>query len=110
MRQLQIHPDTVRRVRRDSRFRAAMEQRVPDPDWRARGACLQHDPETFFPNAAEDPVDALEICARCTVVGPCLAAALDAGECDGVWGATTPEERRPMRDVWLLPSVHRTRR
>lgn len=102
MRSLRTAPDLVRRVRRDPRFRAAADQRVPDPGWRSRGACLQHDPETFFPNAAEDPAPALEICRTCTVLGPCLAAALDSGECDGVWGATTPEERRPMRDVWTI--------
>ena len=102
MRSLRTAPDLVRRVRRDARFRAAADHRVPDPSWRSKGACLQHDPETFFPNAAEDPAPALEICRTCTVLGPCLAAALDSGECDGVWGATTPEERRPMRDVWQL--------
>jgi hypothetical protein len=35
------------------------------------------------------------------VQAPCLAAALDSGECDGVWGATTPDERRAMRSVWV---------
>ncbi|HVE97784.1 MAG TPA: WhiB family transcriptional regulator [Mycobacteriales bacterium] len=97
--------DLTRVVRRDPRFRAAQEKRIPEPDWRSRGECLRHDPETFFPNAAEDPAPAIEICRSCTVVGPCLAAALDSGECDGVWGATTPEERRTMRDVWLRQRV-----
>ena len=102
--QLRVDPTLVRRVRRDGRFRAAAEQRVPDPQWRSRSECLRHDPETFFPNAAEDPAPALAICRTCSVLGPCLAAALDSGECEGVWGGTTPEERRPMRDVWLLPA------
>jgi WhiB family redox-sensing transcriptional regulator len=99
-RTLRTAPELVRRVRRDPRFRAALESRIPEAQWRSRGECLKHDPELFFPNAAEDPADALEICATCEVVGACLAAALDAGECDGVWGATTPEERRPMRAAW----------
>ena len=96
--------DTLRVVRRDPRFRAAQGERVPEPDWRSRGECLRHDPETFFPNAAEDPAPAIAICRTCQVLGPCLAAALDSGECDGVWGATTPEERRTMRDVWVVRS------
>jgi len=95
-------PDAVRRVRRDARFRAALDQRIPDAQWRSRGLCLQHDPELFFPNAAEDPGEALRICGDCQVLGPCLAAALDAGECDGVWGATTPDERRTMRAAWPM--------
>lgn len=99
-RTLRTAPDAVRRVRRDPRFRMAMDQRIPEPEWRSQGECLRHDPELFFPNAAEDPAEALRICGTCAVAGPCLAAALDAGECDGVWGGTTPEERRPMRAAW----------
>ncbi|HVB26442.1 MAG TPA: WhiB family transcriptional regulator [Mycobacteriales bacterium] len=74
-----------------------------DPSWRTDGLCLRQDPELFFPNSAEDPAPALAVCARCPVRAPCLAAALDSGEPDGVWGGTTPEERRPMRTVWLTP-------
>lgn len=105
MSQQNLAPNLTRVVRRDPRFRAAEDQRVPAPDWRSQGECLRHDPETFFPNAAEDPGPALDICGRCAVIGPCLAAALDSGECDGVWGGTTPEERRTMRDVWLRQRV-----
>jgi len=101
-RTIRTAPDAVRRVRRDMRFRAALDQRIPDAEWRSRGQCLKHDPELFFPNAAEDPGDALRICGDCEVLGPCLAAALDAGECDGVWGATTPDERRAMRAAWPM--------
>ena len=93
-----------RQVRRDPRFREAVAARDSSTGWRSAGLCLRHDPELFFPNAAEDPAPALAICRSCPVAGPCLAAALDAGECDGVWGATTPEERRRMRQVWLTVS------
>jgi len=34
------------------------------------------------------------------VQGACLAWALDAGDCHGVWGATTARERRAMAPVW----------
>jgi WhiB family redox-sensing transcriptional regulator len=101
-RTLRTAPEAVRRVRRDPRFRAALDHRIPEAEWRSRGECLRHDPELFFPNAAEDPVEALKVCATCEVAGACLAAALDSGECDGVWGATTPEERRAMRAAWPL--------
>ncbi len=101
-RTLRTAPDAVRRVRRDPRFRMALDQRIPEPQWRSQGECLRHDPELFFPNAAEDPAEALRICGTCAVAGPCLAAALDAGECDGVWGATTPDERRAMRAAWPM--------
>lgn len=93
-------PSRDRSVRRDPRFREAMAARDSSAQWRSSGLCLRHDPELFFPNAAEDPAPALAICRSCPVAGPCLAAALEAGECDGVWGSTTPEERRRMRQVW----------
>jgi hypothetical protein len=99
-RALVIGPDVVRRIRRDPRFRAAADGPVPGADWRSRGECLKHDPELFFPNAADDPAPAIDVCRTCPVQAPCLAAALDAGECDGVWGGTTSGERRAMRRVW----------
>lgn len=99
-RALVLGPDVVRRVRRDPRFRAAADGRVPTADWRSRGECLEHEPELFFPNAADDPSPAIAVCRTCPVQAPCLAAALDSGECDGVWGGTTPGERRAMRRVW----------
>lgn len=37
--------------------------------------------------------------------GACLAWALDVGDCHGVWGATTPRERRAMGVVWRGESV-----
>jgi WhiB family redox-sensing transcriptional regulator len=101
-RALVLGPEAVRRVRRDPRFQAAAHDRVPSADWRSRGECLKHDPELFFPNAAEDPAPAVAICRVCPVQAACLAAALDAGECDGVWGGTTQGERRAMRRVWAL--------
>jgi WhiB family transcriptional regulator, redox-sensing transcriptional regulator len=39
------------------------------------------------------------------VQGACLAWALDAGDCHGVWGATTPRERRAMAVVWRDETV-----
>jgi hypothetical protein len=90
----------VRRARRDPRFRAAVAGRFGSPDWRERGLCLQQDPELFFPTVTDDPAPALAVCGVCPVRGACLAAALDCGECDGIWGATTAEERRPMRQAW----------
>ncbi|MDQ1710208.1 MAG: WhiB family transcriptional regulator, redox-sensing transcriptional regulator [Frankiaceae bacterium] len=99
-RALVMGPEVVRRIRRDPRFRAAADGPLPGIDWRSHGECLKHDPELFFPNAADDPAPAIAVCRTCPVQAPCLAAALDAGECDGVWGGTTSGERRAMRRVW----------
>lgn len=51
----------------------------------------------------------MRVCLGCSVAGPCLASALDGGELDGVWGGTTPQERRVMRQVWRPASAAGTR-
>jgi WhiB family transcriptional regulator, redox-sensing transcriptional regulator len=71
-------------------------------DWRHRAACRDEDPNLFFPIGSTGPSlawieDAKAVClGRCTVVGECLQFALEHG-LDGVWGATTEEERRAMK-------------
>ncbi len=101
-RRLVLAPEQVRAVRRDPRFVAARraEQGPSDPLWRAQGRCLALDPGTFFPDPPDSVDAAVRTCAACPVAGRCLAAALVNGEPEGVWGGTTPAERRAMRVVW----------
>jgi WhiB family redox-sensing transcriptional regulator len=40
---------------------------------------------------------AKRICASCPVRANCLVSALRTGESAGIWGGTTPEERRILR-------------
>jgi WhiB family redox-sensing transcriptional regulator len=83
-------------------------------NWRAESACLNTDPDVFFPlavgTAATKQVNrALRICDGCAVRQQCLDFALRSGEKDGIWGGTTPEDRvrarrarnrrRPAREV-----------
>jgi WhiB family transcriptional regulator, redox-sensing transcriptional regulator len=98
-------PHEVAAARRDPRLVRAFSQRRLDDGWRSRGLCRQEDPETFFPAPSETPEAALTLCRRCDVQGACLAWALDAGDCHGVWGATTPRERRAMAIVWRGEAV-----
>jgi WhiB family redox-sensing transcriptional regulator len=83
-------------------------------NWRAASACLNTDPDVFFPVAAgtaasKQVARALRICGGCTVKRQCLDFAMQSGEKDGIWGGTTPEERirtrrarnrRPARRAW----------
>lgn len=71
-------------------------------DWAEHAACRDLDPELFFPVGLTGPgweqlQAAREVCARCPVVRSCLDWALEAGVSDGVWGGTTPDERRVIR-------------
>ncbi len=72
--------------------------------WRDDAACRHADPDLFFPIGATGPAlrqisEAKRICRACPARTPCLAWALENGVTDGVWGATTPDERRAIRTL-----------
>jgi WhiB family redox-sensing transcriptional regulator len=69
--------------------------------WRV--ACVS-DPEAWWSTAksaagAERQADAVEACSWCPVIGFCRDYALVAREVEGVWGGTTPAERRARNRV-----------
>lgn len=97
-------PHEVAAARRDPRLLRAVSDRQFDGAWRARGACQTVDPETFFPAPSEPADTAVALCRTCDVQGACLAWALEAGDTHGVWGATTPRERRAMLVAWRADS------
>jgi WhiB family redox-sensing transcriptional regulator len=79
----------------------ATDQSSRRPDhWAERAACQSADPSIFFPVGEDNPRDpdystAKKICSTCEVRGECLVAGLN--ERYGVWGGTTPRQRRDMR-------------
>jgi WhiB family transcriptional regulator, redox-sensing transcriptional regulator len=93
-------PHEVAAARRDPRLLRAVAERQLDEAWRTRGVCQTVDPETFFPAPSEPADAALALCRSCDVQGACLAWALEVGDCHGVWGGTTPRERRAMLVAW----------
>jgi hypothetical protein len=93
-------PHEVAAARRDPRLLRAWQERDEDLTWRARGVCQTVDPEVFFPAPSEPADAAVALCRTCDVQGACLAWALEVGDCHGVWGATTPRERRAMLVAW----------
>ena len=71
-------------------------------DWRHRAACLDEDPELFFPvgttmRALEQTEAAKAVCRRCEVIDTCLEWALTYHEDTGVWGGLSEDERRSPR-------------
>jgi WhiB family transcriptional regulator, redox-sensing transcriptional regulator len=70
--------------------------------WKEKAKCREMNTSFFFydfdaGNNDEWLVQAKAICESCEVMAECLSFALENGEVDGVWGGTTPAERRKMR-------------
>ena len=71
-------------------------------DWRSRAACLEKDPELFFPLSNTGPTllqieEAKAVCRSCPVVDTCLQWALESGQDAGVWGGMSEDERRALK-------------
>ena len=73
-------------------------------NWRDDAACHEADPDLFFPVGTTGPAlrqidEAKRICRSCPARTACLAWALGRGITDGVWGGTTEDERRALRNL-----------
>src|SRR5918997_5543935 len=100
MRSLRCAPSTLQVESSVSPAPLFSKEEVPSAmDWRHRSACLDEDPELFFPIGNTGPAilqieEAKQVCRRCEVREQCLAWALEAGQDHGVWGGLSEEERR----------------
>ncbi|AOZ72372.1 hypothetical protein BK816_02875 [Boudabousia tangfeifanii] len=81
-------------------------------EWRSEAACLEEDPELFFPigssaAALRQAEAAKAVCQRCPVMDECLNWALDNPAEFGIWGGTDESQRRDMRrnGSYTPPSV-----
>ncbi|MGW8985146.1 WhiB family transcriptional regulator [Streptomyces parvus] len=68
-------------------------------NWRTNAACLDEDPDLFFPIGTTGPAisqaaEAKAVCRTCPVMDACLNWALESGQDHGVWGGTDENERR----------------
>lgn len=75
-------------------------------EWMNFAACLGLEPDLFFPVGTEGPAvtqikEAKAICAQCPVAWECLNYAVDTGQVDGIWGGTTEDERRAIRQLLM---------
>ena len=68
-------------------------------NWRDAGLCRDENPNLFYPigrgrAALDQAEEAKAVCLVCPSREPCLAFALATRQELGVWGGTSPEERR----------------
>lgn len=70
--------------------------------WRAKAACLNKDPELFFPTGStgvsrKTLEAAKDVCRTCDVIDECLRFALETDQEYGVWGGLSEDERRALK-------------
>jgi WhiB family redox-sensing transcriptional regulator len=72
-------------------------------DWRDRAACLDEDPELFFPIGTTGPAlaqieEAKAVCARCPVLAECRTWAMENPRLAGfgVFGGLSEDDRRAV--------------
>lgn len=73
------------------------------PAYTGAEPCMKADPDLFFalPGQRDVIAEAKRLCRTCPVMGQCLRWAMAHPELaqDGVWAATTEDERRQMRQT-----------
>lgn len=69
-------------------------------DWRNDAACLQYDPEMFFPkpgpNMMKQVAEAVAICKECPARNACLEDALLKADVHGIRAGLGEKERRKL--------------
>ena len=96
-------PPPAEAVTTGARGLRLFRQKVSGPmDWRSKAACLDKDPELFFPVGNTGPAllqieEAKAVCRSCEVVDTCLKWAMESGQDSGVWGGMSEDERRALK-------------
>jgi len=91
----------IQRVR-GSRAPVGAAARAASAGWQSQAACLDSDPDLFFPISSSGPAlqqiaQAKALCASCPVRRECLRFALATNQVHGVWGGTSEEKRQQLR-------------
>lgn len=70
-------------------------------EWQEKAKCREVDPELFYlpyglrqNNKQKRINEAKAVCKQCPVISECLQFALSTEEPFGVWGGTSPEDRK----------------
>src|SRR5258708_6723943 len=70
---------------------------VSGDSWMSDALCLEYPRDWWFPSRGE-PIDrARDVCRRCLVQRECLTLAIVEGLDQGIFGGTSPKDRRRLR-------------
>jgi WhiB family transcriptional regulator, redox-sensing transcriptional regulator len=86
-------------VRAGRYLRDVLDLPLEDVSWHEEAACRDApNPDAWFPERGQTTARARAVCAECVVKGECLSYALEHEDAFhfGVWGGTTPKERRQL--------------
>lgn len=81
---------------------------APKP-WTKNAACLEVDPDLFFPVNEQQSKDAKKVCAGCPVREDCLEDSLRHRDSAGIFGGKTTQERRKLADELGIKGPRRVR-
>lgn len=73
---------------------------LSDPRWFVFAACRNMDTDLFFPRRGDPdsyPDEARDACAACPCRRACRDYAVATNQKHGMWGGTTPKQRRLLR-------------
>jgi WhiB family transcriptional regulator, redox-sensing transcriptional regulator len=68
-----------------------------EDSWRTQAACLDADPEIFFPPDGSNGREAIKVCATCPVSEQCLDYAIENSLEFGFWGGLSPNARHKYK-------------
>ena len=77
----------------------SLEEVAHRPAWMKRAQCRGEDLDLFFPALGASSTRAKAICSICPVRSECLDYARRDADTAGIWGGTSPRERRKQRSV-----------
>ena len=82
---------------------------IDPPEWMRSARCLDVDPDAFFPERGGSTKQARALCAECRVATECLQYALDDLDAidNGIWGDTSPRERREIKRTRRKRAIRR---
>jgi WhiB family transcriptional regulator, redox-sensing transcriptional regulator len=71
---------------------------VGDIHWMHDALCAEphYNQDAWFPPKGQATTAAKTVCQQCGVQDACLAYAISEDIRDGIWGGTTPEERKKL--------------
>jgi WhiB family redox-sensing transcriptional regulator len=81
---------------------------MPATDWHADALCLEYPNLPWFAEQGQTSDKPKAVCRRCAVRSECLAFALEHNIDHGIWGGTSPRQRKQLSRAGATGALVRT--